>query len=71
MAKRASVASANVVVSVPVVTSACVREASTVFAAFNHYAGDDKDIAVWPYNGHEGGQAFQAAAKLAFVRDRL
>jgi cephalosporin-C deacetylase len=44
---------------------------STVFAAYNHYASDDKDIAVWPYNGHEGGQAFQAAAKLAFVRDRL
>lgn len=28
---------------------------STVFAAFNVYRGD-KHIAVWPYNGHEGGQ---------------
>lgn len=27
---------------------------STVFAAFNAYAGE-KDIQVWPYNGHEGG----------------
>lgn len=27
---------------------------STVFAAFNAYAGD-KEIQVWPFNGHEGG----------------
>lgn len=27
---------------------------STVFAAFNAYAGE-KEIQVWPYNGHEGG----------------
>lgn len=27
---------------------------STVFAAFNHYAGP-KQISVWPYNGHEAG----------------
>jgi len=27
---------------------------STVFAAFNHYAGP-KRISVWPYNGHDGG----------------
>jgi len=27
---------------------------SSVFAAYNVYAGD-KDIAVWPYNNHEGG----------------
>ena len=27
---------------------------STVFAAFNHYAGP-KRISVWQYNGHEGG----------------
>ena len=27
---------------------------STVFAAFNHYAGP-KEIGVWPYNGHDGG----------------
>ena len=28
---------------------------STVFAAYANYAGD-KDITVWPYNGHEGGE---------------
>jgi cephalosporin-C deacetylase len=27
---------------------------SSVFAAYNVYAGD-KDIAIWPYNNHEGG----------------
>jgi cephalosporin-C deacetylase len=27
---------------------------STVFAAYNVYGGD-KEIAVWPYNDHEGG----------------
>lgn len=38
----------------------------TVFAAFNHYAGA-KDIRVWPYNGHEGGEAFQTRAQLEFL----
>jgi cephalosporin-C deacetylase len=35
---------------------------STVFAAYNHYAAE-KDITVWPYNGHEGGAAFNAATQ--------
>ena len=39
---------------------------STVFAAYNHYAGE-KDIRVYPYNGHEGGEGVQTAAKLAYV----
>lgn len=39
---------------------------STVFAAYHHYAGP-KDIAVWPYNGHEGGGAEQHARNLARV----
>lgn len=28
---------------------------SSVFAAYHHLAGDDTEIAVYPYNGHEGG----------------
>jgi cephalosporin-C deacetylase len=40
---------------------------STVFAAYNAYAGLEKDILVWPYNGHEGGGAFQDAAQLRFL----
>jgi len=39
---------------------------STVYAAYNHYAAA-KEIEVWPYNGHEGGAAFQRAAQLRFL----
>ncbi len=39
---------------------------STVFAAFNHYAGP-KEIEVYPFNGHEGGGTTQFLAKLAFL----
>ncbi len=42
---------------------------STVFAAYNHYHGP-KDIRVWAFNNHEGGQAFQNVAKLQFLHDR-
>ena len=43
---------------------------STVFAAFNHYAGP-KDIKVWPYNHHEGGGTHQAMERLAFLRKQF
>lgn len=43
---------------------------STVYAAFNHYAGS-KQIAVYPYNGHENGEEFQAERSVAFLRTRL
>jgi len=43
-----------------------VTPASTVFAAYNHYAGP-KDIAVYPFNGHEGGRTRHLKAKLAFL----
>jgi len=39
---------------------------STVFAAYNHYAGD-KDIAVYEFNGHEGGGTHHLQAKLDFL----
>lgn len=39
---------------------------STVFAAYNHYAGP-KQIKVWPYNRHEGGETFQNLEKLRFL----
>jgi cephalosporin-C deacetylase len=41
---------------------------STVFAAYNHYAGP-KEISVWPYNGHEGGAGFQRAAQIRYLAD--
>lgn len=44
---------------------------STVFAAYNHYSGASKDIRIWEYNNHEGGEAFQAAEKLRFVNGRF
>ena len=43
---------------------------STVYAAYNHYAGP-KQITVWPYNGHEGGGSHQKAEQLAFLRKLL
>ncbi len=43
---------------------------STVFAAYNHYAGK-KDITVWPFNKHEGGQSFQNVEKLKFLAEHL
>jgi len=39
---------------------------STVFAAYNHYAGE-KEIRVWPYNHHEGGDSYQTREKLKFL----
>lgn len=43
---------------------------STVFAAFNNYAGTDKHIAVYAHNEHEGGQAYQWAEQVRFLRER-
>ena len=41
---------------------------STVFAAYNHYAGP-KDIKVYEYNGHEGGDTFHFEEKLRFLKE--
>lgn len=43
---------------------------STVFAAYNHYSGP-KQITVWPFNQHEGGQMFQNVEKLKFLAETL
>lgn len=40
---------------------------STVFGAYNHYAGP-KDITVYPFNGHEGGESQQALEQLRLAR---
>jgi cephalosporin-C deacetylase len=39
---------------------------STVFAAYNYYAGP-KQIRVWQYNQHEGGDCYQAVEKVRFL----
>jgi cephalosporin-C deacetylase len=41
---------------------------STVFAAYNHFAGP-KDIRVWRYNEHEGGNNYQTVEQVIFLRD--
>lgn len=44
---------------------------STVFTAYNHYAVDDKQIEVYPFNQHEGGQGYQWRAQVAFLSERV
>ncbi len=39
---------------------------STVYAAYNHYAGP-KEIRVWRYNHHEGGGPYQTLERLKFL----
>ncbi len=43
---------------------------STVYAAYNRYGGP-KEIVEYPFNDHEGGQGFQEAVKLRWLRERL
>jgi cephalosporin-C deacetylase len=40
---------------------------STVFAAYNHYAGP-KDMRVWEFNNHEGGENYQLLEQVKFLR---
>ncbi len=42
---------------------------STVFAAYNYYAGAHKQIAVYPFNGHEGGGVVHFRRQLAFLAE--
>ncbi len=39
---------------------------STVYASYNHYAGP-KEMVVYPYNGHEGGEVHHVPLALAFA----
>ncbi len=41
---------------------------STVYAAYNHYAGP-KQIRVYPYNNHECGESFQTLEQFKFVKE--
>ncbi len=58
-------AHANTLFSVALMDDICPP--STVFAAYNHYAGP-KQIKIWQYNNHEGGQSFQTLEKIKFMR---
>jgi cephalosporin-C deacetylase len=41
---------------------------STVYAAYNNWDAE-KDIKVYTYNGHEGGQSYQRVEQLKFLRE--
>ena len=41
---------------------------STVFAAYNYYSGP-KEIKVWSYNHHEGGETLQSAERVRFLKN--
>lgn len=60
--------------SAPALFSVALRDEvcppSTVYAAYNHYAGE-KQIRVWQYNGHEGGGQHQVAEQLAWLAPRV
>ena len=43
---------------------------STVYAAYNHYAGD-KAIEIYEYNNHEGGQTYHRIKQIAFLNKIL
>ncbi|MBK9941708.1 MAG: acetylxylan esterase [Kouleothrix sp.] len=59
-------ASASALFSVGLMDEICPP--STVFAAYNHYAGP-KDISIWRYNHHEGGGTYQKQAQMQFLRE--
>jgi cephalosporin-C deacetylase len=41
-----------------------------VYSAYNAYAGP-KELVVYHYNDHEGGEAFHQAEQLQWLRERL
>ena len=44
---------------------------SSVFTAYNHLAAADREIAVYPYNGHEGGGHAQWVRQARWLADRV
>ncbi|WKX74095.1 acetylxylan esterase [Streptomyces sp. XD-27] len=58
--------------SAPALFSTALRDAVTPtsggFAAYHHYAGREKELKVWSFNGHEGGGAHQQAEQVRFLR---
>ena len=64
----AALATAPALFSVALQDAIC--PASTVYAAYNAYAGD-KDIREYPFNDHEGGEGFHQAEQLAWLGQRM
>lgn len=61
-------ASAKALFSVGLMDTICPP--STVYAAYNHYAGP-KDIIAYEYNNHEGGQTFFVQERINFLQKEL
>lgn len=59
-------AKAHALFSVALMDTICPP--STVFAAYNYYAGE-KDICVYEFNGHEGGLLFQTHEKIKLLHE--
>jgi cephalosporin-C deacetylase len=64
----ATLASAPALFSVALMDEICPP--STVYAAYNAYAGS-KEIREYAYNDHEGGGAFQQLAQMTWLAERL
>ena len=62
-------AKAAALFSVAVMDETCPP--STVYGAYNAYAGTDKTIEEYEFNNHEGGQAFQDRAQMLWLADRF
>ena len=62
-------ATAAALFSVAVMDETCPP--STVYGAFNAYAGGDKSIEEYEFNNHEGGQAFQDRAQMVWLGERF
>ena len=58
----------------PALFSAALRDPvcppSTVYGAFHAYGGE-REMAVWEYNGHEGGGIRDEERALEFLRERF
>jgi cephalosporin-C deacetylase len=65
LARRAS---APALFSVALMDETCPP--STVYAAFNAYGGP-KEIATYPYNDHEGGEAFHKVRQAAWLAEQF
>lgn len=44
---------------------------ATVYAAFNLYGGEDRELAVYPFNGHEGGMEHHWLRQAAWLAERV
>ncbi|MCX7820727.1 MAG: acetylxylan esterase [Brevinematales bacterium] len=57
-------AKAKALFSVALMDTTCPP--STVFSAYNYYTGE-KEIKIYPFNNHEGGQSYHTLEKLKFL----